>query len=58
MNKAPIFRNAQDAFKDAIAQGRLSSDPKSPIYAGLFMYMGTAGAVDMFKNSDTREYLK
>ena len=59
------FIDPQEAFSAAIRAGRLSDDPKSPVYAGRFMYMGTQTASfnplrqqkDLFKNSDTREYL-
>ena len=52
------FRNAQEAFSDAIKAGRLSADENSPIYAGNFMYMGTRNGRDLFKDSLTREYLR
>ena len=55
---APSFRNADDAFADAIAAGRLSSDPASSVYAGDYMYMGTRDGRDLFKHSDSREYLR
>jgi len=47
------------AFELAIAQGRLSADPASPIFAGNYMYMGpsTANDVDCFKHIETRKYL-
>ena len=51
------FRDADAAFKDAISEGRLSSNPYSLIYAGYYMYMGTTDGVDQFKHQDTRSYL-
>jgi len=51
------YRDANEAFDGAIAAGRLSADPASPIYAGGYMYMGTWGGVDRFKSIDTRQYL-
>ncbi len=56
----PTFRDAQQAFKEAIAAGRLSAEPTSDNYAGRFMYMGTKPEPtprDLFKHIDTREYL-
>ena len=64
---APTFRDAQQAFRDAIANGRLSDDPTAANYAGRYMYMHTqqqpplmgrsAAQRDLFKHIDTREYL-
>jgi len=51
------YRDANKAFDGAIAAGRLSADPASPIYAGNYMYMGTWGGADRFKHCDTRQYL-
>lgn len=51
------YRDANEAFDGAIAEGRLSADEHSPIYAGAYMYMGTWGGVDRFKHIDTRQYL-
>jgi hypothetical protein len=58
--KSPSAR----AFDNAIATGRLSIDPQSPRYAGLYMFMGAkSGNVpygdspDAFKHSITRRYL-
>ena len=31
----------KEAFEAAIQMGTLSADPKSPVYAGAFMYMGS-----------------
>ena len=53
-----FLRDADQAFDEAIASGRLSDDPKSPIYAGRFMYMGTANGLDLFKHINTRQYIK
>lgn len=51
------FEESQQAFKNAIATGRLSADKTSENYAGYFMYMGTKDGRDLFKNIDTRQYL-
>ena len=51
------FRDSEQAFNEAIASGRLSDDPSSPVYAGRYMYMGTQGGLDLFKHVDTRKYL-
>ncbi len=47
------------AFDQAIADGRLSADPASPVYAGHFMFMGPSvdGSRDTFKHSETRQYI-
>ncbi len=45
------------AFDNAILVGRLSDNPRSSRFAGLFMYMGTLNGRDLFKNINTREYL-
>ncbi len=45
------------AFDNAILVGRLSDNPRSSRFAGLFMYMGTMNGRDLFKNINTREYL-
>ena len=57
MENRPEFKNPDIAFDEAIKAGRLSDDTKSPVYAGAYMYMGTANGVDLFKNVLTREYL-
>ena len=51
------FNDSQAAFEQAIAEGRLSDDKRSPVYAGRFMYMGTKAGLDLFKDSETRRYL-
>jgi hypothetical protein len=53
----PVFKHSQQAFEEAIRAGRLSADPRSPVYAGNYMYMGTWELVDRFKHIETREYL-
>ena len=53
----PTFKNSDDAFDDAIAAGRLSAHDTGPEYAGNWMYMGTWGGVDSFKNINSRQYL-
>lgn len=52
------FRDAQEAFTDAIAKGVLSTNPLAPNYAGNYMYMHTELGADAFKHVDTRRYLK
>lgn len=44
-------------FEKAIKQGRLSSGPTDPNYAGNYMYMGIHGGAARFKHRMTREYL-
>ncbi len=51
------YNDPQAAFERAIAEGRLSDDPSSPVYAGRFMFMGARDGLDLFKNIDTRRYL-
>tara|TARA_Y100000310_G_scaffold244623_1_gene249427 strand:- start:12 stop:191 length:180 start_codon:yes stop_codon:yes gene_type:complete len=53
------FRDPQEAFEEAIRECLLS-DKKGDIapYAGDYMYMGTERGVDLFKNKDTRRYLR
>lgn len=53
----PTFRDSNEAFRDAIKQGRLVNDSLSPLYAGNYMYMGTYDGVDAFKHVVTRQYL-
>jgi len=52
------FRNAKDAFQNAIAQGKLSVLVHNKNYAGNYMYMHTTSKdqIDHFKNIDTRKY--
>ncbi len=54
----PMFRDSQEAFEQAITEGRLSVDPKAANYAGNYMYMHTDPATgsDRFKNIETRSY--
>ena len=49
---ATTFRDAEQAFDKAIAEGRLT-----PETAPDYMYMGTREGRDLFKHIDTREYL-
>jgi hypothetical protein len=51
------------AFRIAIENGLLSGNPNDKNYAGLYMFMGVsdAGTLNealLFKNINTREYLK
>ena len=58
MNTQPSFRDSNEAFRQAIEQGRLTDESvSSPLYAGNYMYMGTYDGVDQFKDIVTREYL-
>ena len=52
------FKDSNQAFQEAITAGRLSDIPGQSNYAGNYMYMGTEGRRDLFKNIQTREYLK
>ena len=52
----PEFTDAQGSFKEAIDQGRLSSNQNDPNYAGDYMYMGYWDGVAQFKNIITRKY--
>ena len=54
----PTFKDAQQAFREAIAAGRLSDDQKALNYAGHYMYMGTYSGLDQFKHINTRQYLR
>lgn len=56
--KYPItFRNAQEAFKNAIKRGVLSESKHAANFAGLYMYMGTLNGADQFKHKLTRKYI-
>ena len=48
---------SEDAFKMAIAAGRLSDHPCHELYAGNYMYMGGTGKNARFKHVNTREYI-
>jgi len=59
-----IYNNPKQAFAAAIAEGRLSTDPSDPHYAGNYLHLGTALVVadmtparDTFKHADTKQYL-
>ena len=45
------------AFEWAIKEGYLSTDKRSPYYAGKFMFMTDRGTNLEFKHVDTRRYL-
>ena len=50
---------ANQAFENAIKEGRLSLDEESNNYAGDYMYMGkNSKGVDCFKHIHTRTYIK
>lgn len=61
IERDPLFSRqemeADAAFDRAIDCGRLSADRNSPVYAGLYMYMGRRNGCDLFKHVDTRRYL-
>ena len=52
------FRDPKQAFDEAIRNGTLSPTRGSPRYAGEWMYMHTEPDGDMFKNIETRKYLR
>jgi len=49
---------AVKAFDYAIQIGKLSRDPKSEDYAGLYMFMRQEAFSLYFKHIDTRKYLE
>lgn len=53
------WKDSDEAFEQAIAKGRLSTNPRADNYAGHYMYMGpsTRPGVDAFKHRDTRQYI-
>ena len=51
------IRDAGKAFESAIRAGVLSDHPRTPRFAGHFMYMYTKAGRDYFKNIDNRDYL-
>ena len=63
MNQTITFKDADQAFEQAISEGRLSANPKAANYAGHYMYMGTSylpgdrNGFDAFKHCMTREYI-
>ena len=53
------FRDPQQAFEQAIEEGRLVDYDYSPLYAGWYMYMGHDGTGRaQFKHRTTRRYLE
>ena len=52
------FREPEEAFDDAIIEGRLSILRCDTNYAGYYMYMGTWDGKDQFKHVHTRKYIK
>lgn len=54
----PTFRNTQEAFEQAIQEGRLSRDRSAANYAGNYMDTDTSTKpwTDRFKNINTRQY--
>ena len=53
----PTFKDAQEAFREALRIGRLSDDPTNPYFAGNYVYVGTWGGKDSFKHTITRQYI-
>ena len=53
----PVIKHSQQAFDQAIAAGRLSADPRSPLYFRNYEYMGTWAGRDAFKHLKTSKYL-
>lgn len=51
------YRDARDAFEDAIQNDVLSDDREYPNYAGYYMYMGTSEKGDKFKHKGDRTYV-
>ena len=51
------FKDSAQAFDEAIAANRLSTNQAASHYAGHYMYMGTENGIDLFKHIDTRQYL-
>ncbi len=50
--------DTNEVFAEAIAQGRLSSNPHAPHYSGDYMLMGFEDGVAMFKHYNDRSYLE
>lgn len=56
--EVPTWKDSETAFNEAIAAGRLSTDPSADNYAGHYMYMGPGKqGSDAFKHHITRLYL-
>lgn len=55
----PKFKDPNEAFEQAIKEGRLSRNPKAKNYAGHYMYMGPTedGKNNAFKHIVTRQYI-
>ena len=58
MNTRMEYRDSAQAFDDAIAAGKLTTDPEDELYAGAWMYMVTINGEDQFKHIATRRYLR
>lgn len=52
------FTDPRKAFDRAIAMGILSAAEESEHFAGGFMYMGDEDGHHMFKNRNTRAYIR
>lgn len=53
----PEFKDTNEAFLNALKNGRLSKIPSEKNFVGYYMYMGTWNNKDHFKHSLYREYL-
>ena len=53
-----VYNDPQAAFERALVTGRLSHTVGAANYVGDYMYMGSTGERDHFKNRNTREYIK
>ena len=49
-------QEANEAFKKAIIEGRLTFNEAAPNYIGNYMFMGNYNGKDSFKNIQTRKY--
>jgi len=56
MKKEYTNRNPNEAFNQAIAEGRLTINLEDKNFAGDYMYMGTYNGRDSFKHCDSRKY--
>lgn len=57
MNGQPVVKRSEEVFSRVISRGVLSDDPGAENYAGLYMYMYSVNAEDVFKHEVTRRYL-
>ena len=57
-NQFNQYKNPIDAFNAAIERGDLNTNESSEFYAGKWMYMYSTPTLDVFKNIETRNYIK